>query len=149
MKNFDRPPVPILMALIGAFSVFSMTLPADARPPFQWQELSVAEMNFSVLFPGEPKMSRRVAEIESNRVTILTYEGTDLPGLFKVMVSEYPQEFDTPTKVNHLLDNAHWLTIAKENTQLISQREVKLGNYLGREIKAKNSEVLVMEKPFR
>src|SRR5262249_27643171 len=51
-------------------------------------------------------------------------------------------------KVNYLLENAHWLTIAKENTQLISQREVKLGNYLGREIKAKNSGVLVKVRSY-
>src|SRR5262249_39608442 len=148
MKKLNRPSLPLLMTLIGAFSVFSMTLPTDASPQLRWEELSVAEMNFSVLFPVEPKMSRRVAEVENNRVTILTYEGIDQPGVFKVMVTEYPQEFDSPTKVNYLLENAHWLTIAKENTQLISQREVKLGNYLGREIKAKNSGVLVKVRSY-
>jgi hypothetical protein len=137
-----------LPALTGSSVISKAPSPSEQATPSNFRELSLPAKNFSVLFPDQPKESKELFESEDGQVSVVTFQGYYLPGQYLVMVADYPLKFDTPLKVKTAFDSFIGRTLANRGSEIISQREIKLGTYPGHEVKIRSGDSIVKARMY-
>lgn len=101
----------------------------------EWKEFSPDEGQFSILMPGEnisditPEQSEKSDVVESTKMYLITHE----TNVFMVSYADFNNDV-TQIYPTELLDSAVQ-GILEDGTKLLSQENINLGAYPGRELK--------------
>lgn len=111
-----------------------------------WKELSPKEGKFSISLPGAPTPSVRTMDTQIGKVTThsFTVEG-DL-GIYYVAYVDFPVWPETPEEIRAGLDSSR--DQAVKGGYLISENDVSLGDFLGREIMVKKDNLILHARYF-
>lgn len=101
----------------------------------EWKEFSPDEGQFSILMPGEnisditPEQSEKSDVVESTKMYLITHE----TNVFMVSYADFNNDV-TQISSSELLDSAVQ-GMLEDGTKLLSQENINLGTYPGRELK--------------
>ena len=119
---------------VSALAVYGQQ-PASTPDPSlapTWQKIAPANGGFTILFPGKPEESASPVEGRPNVENhVLTFE-TKTAG-YVVSYVEFPDEITDPAKVKQILDNGREGGLAAGKAELVSEKDIKLNEYSGRE----------------
>jgi hypothetical protein len=105
---------------------------ADPSLPPTWLKIAPANAGFTILFPGKPEESASPVEGRPNVENhVLTFE-TKAAG-YVVSYVEFPEEITDPAQVKQILDNGREGGLAAGKAELVSEKDIKLNDYSGRE----------------
>ena len=147
MKTIPRGAALLLIIFILAAAGLAQTkapppTSASGVPPRiilveAWQEFKHEAGNFAVMMPGKPLEMSQTVESEIGKIPIYTFTAPEGTLSYMAMYSEYPISIDTSEAVKISLDNARDLLLSRRSGKLISETDISIGKYLGRELKAK------------
>ena len=97
-----------------------------------WVKVAPANSGFSVLIPGKPaEQAQPVAGHQGLENHLLTLE-TEIGG-YVVSYLEFPDDVTDPDLIKLMLDRGREGGIASSGGELVSETEIKLNGYFGRE----------------
>lgn len=108
---------------------------ADATTQLEsaWEKFSPAGGGFSVLMPGKPTAKDQEVETNLGKLINHMYTLSASPNLYMVTYAEFPTRVTDPAVIKAMLDNARDKAVSATGGELKNQKEVKLGENLGRE----------------
>ncbi|HQR36496.1 MAG TPA: energy transducer TonB [Blastocatellia bacterium] len=132
MKKVILIILPLIVFAVSINAQPSRSVPAKT----QWQEFRSEKENFKVMLPSQPREGTEIVESEIGRVPIRSFASHQDANFFTVMVAEYPLSFDTEEAAKDVLEAGIGAMTAKMKLENIEQKDIVLGNYRGRELKA-------------
>lgn len=125
----------ILLSIFTLLSFITVLAqePAAVHPESSaWVNVAPANSGFSVLIPGKPaEQAQSVEGHQGLENHLLTLE-TELGG-YVVSYLEFPDEVTDPDQIKVMLDRGREGGIASSRGELVSEAEIKLNGYFGRE----------------
>lgn len=98
-----------------------------------WEKFSPAGGGFSVLMPGKPKIQDQEIQTDVGKLINHLYTLSATPNLLMVSYAEFPQTVTDPAVIKAMLDNARNKAVSAAKGELKSEKEIKLGETIGRE----------------
>ena len=125
----------ILLSLFFSLSVITVLAqgPAVEQPESgAWVKVAPAHSGFSVLIPGQPVEKAQPVEGHPGMENhLLTFE-TETGG-YVVSYLEFPEDVTDSAAIKLMLDRGREGGIASSGGELVSETEIKLNGYFGRE----------------
>jgi hypothetical protein len=124
----------LTFACVSALAVYGQQPAPTADPSLAptWLKIAPANAGFTILFPGQPEQSASpVADRPGVENHLLTFE-TKTAG-YVVSYVEFPEEITDPAQVKQILDNGREGGLAAGKAELVSEKDIKLNEYNGRE----------------
>ena len=108
--------------------------PAHKHESQAWKEFSSAEGRFSILFPGTPKSETITENTKLGPVDLRMFYLDTAVAAYMVAYADIPVDPTSHDDVKRLLDAGRDKLLANKQRRLISEREITIGDYLGREL---------------
>lgn len=123
-----------LLSVTIIILIFSACYKKEKSESLIWREFVSHEGQFKTLFPGVPEES--LEEREWNNFRIQTYKfAVSSAIVFSVRYTDYPDAASTnQEKLKYYYDYQRDLAQKLTNSKLISEREIRLDDTLGREV---------------
>jgi len=125
----------ILLATLLSLSFITVLAqqPSAARPESgTWVNVAPADSGFTVLMPGKATEAAQPLEGHPDLANHLLTLETELGG-YVVSYLEFPDDVTDPAKIKEMLDRGREGGIASSGGELVSETEIKLNGFLGRE----------------
>jgi TonB family protein len=107
----------------------------QASKPEVWKEFTSTEGGFSIQLPGVPGATVTELRTPSGKLTQHIFATALKDSSYHISYIDYPAGADDPALVNQRLDQARETMLAKsKGMKMLSQRELALGSFPGREI---------------
>ncbi len=114
-----------------------------------WEEFVSQEGRFSVNMPAEPKLNRQEVETAMGKLPIYFYVAETGAGGYMVGYNDFPQYSETAQFVNAILDGARDQVLAADpNRKLLSEKEIVVEGYVGREWLVADKSLLFRAETF-
>ncbi|NJP04393.1 MAG: hypothetical protein HC837_01540 [Chloroflexaceae bacterium] len=101
-----------------------------------WIEFSSEEGGFTVMMPGTPEEGSQDVGTDAGQMGLATYQFTTDAAAYTVMFSDFPEDMIGAVDPQELLLGGQEGALTSLDGELISEREVDLDGYPGREIVA-------------
>lgn len=108
-------------------------------PRAAWKEIRPPEGGFSVKMPGDPTPSTSTSEIPDGPVTFHFFTLEYLDSWFSVQYADYPDKYVQQRSPQEMLDDAQGACIVGLQSKLISQQDISLNQYPGRDLTLQNT----------
>ena len=125
----------ILLATLLSLSFITVLAqqPAASQPESgTWVNVAPANSGFTVLMPGKATEAAQPLEGHPELANHLLTLETELGG-YVVSYLEFPDEVTDPARIKLMLDRGREGGIASSGGELVSETEIKLNGYFGRE----------------
>ncbi len=139
MKNKIILPFFLTTVLVGgylAIDAFQQSQPTQAAQSI-WKQFSSSKGNFKVLMPGKTSQLKRIVNTDAGKITVYGFRAIrPNEAVYGVTYSDVPSKIiKTPKDVNDLFNGTIQGFAESVQGSVVSQRNIKLGTYPGREIK--------------
>lgn len=117
-----------------------------------WIEYKPPAARFSVQLPGKPTEEIESIDTAAGKVpmhiSLLAVQYKDSFAVCVTAYNDFPSELSDETAVRRVLDNGRDELLAKTSRQLISEKEIQLDSWLGREIRFYDGDVSMIQRSF-
>ena len=125
----------ILLATLLSLSfitVLAQQLPAAQSESATWVNVAPADSGFTVLMPGRATEASQPLDGHPDLANHLLTLETELGG-YVVSYLDFPDDVTDPAKIKVMLDRGREGGVASSGGELVSETEIKLSGYFGRE----------------
>jgi len=124
----------LTFASVSALSAYGQQpapTPDPSLPP-AWLKIAPANGGFTILFPGKPEESASPVEGRPGIENHLLMFETKTAG-YVVSYVEFPEEVTDAAHIKRILDSGREGGLAAGKAELVSEKDIKLNEYSGRE----------------
>jgi hypothetical protein len=113
-------------------AVGAITVSADDQP--EWKEFAPKEGRFKVLMPGVPKVYDLDTESDFGKGVLHMHRAQVGKTMYAANYCDFPAEIKK-TPLKQVYDDSRDGAVANLEGKLVSEKDIKLGDYPGREIR--------------
>jgi tetratricopeptide (TPR) repeat protein len=99
------------------------------------QTFTSEEGRFKISLPGNPKGEFQTFEIGSQRMDAYMFTWPTAFGQYQVKYADFPVAFNEPSLIKYTLDGVRKRLVSKGDVRLLSETDISLDGYTGREFK--------------
>jgi hypothetical protein len=108
-----------------------------------WKEFSPEGGGFALMMPGTPTEDSDVVETKIGKITNRMFALEDGGRVYIASYGEFPLPVTDPSIIKRMLDRGRDQALSQSKTRLVSERELTLGENLGREVVAEADNALI------
>ena len=99
----------------------------------EWKTFSSVSGGFSILTPGTPIEKQLMQETPMGKIFVTTFRINSKSSSYFIGYNDYPDDFIRRSNINGLLDGARDGSIGNLNGRLLTQHNISVNGYPGRE----------------
>ena len=144
----------LLVGLCHAPALYATKLTAATAATAAWHRWALGkhslweEGNFSVLLPPSPSKSTQTQNTTIGQIQIYGFSADNGSRNYSVIYTDYPIVFDTYDSAKASLDASRDAILSKSQGQLLEEKEIFFGSYVGRETKIKTGPAVMHAQQY-
>lgn len=147
-----HPCKPLLLLIILISCSFGIAFTRQSIPTQKSEESAQAfttdEGRFTIALSEKPKFEFQTFEIEGKRMDAYMYTWLTAQGEYEVKWFDFPLTFNEPEVIKHTLDRVRDRLISKGDVKLLSEIEISLDGFAGREWKVEVPDGVFMARAY-